>query len=90
MDAFTNRDFEKYLIEQRINHIVVTGIDAEDCVDKTIKGALDRSYHVTVIADAIATASDERRDQKITDFKNLGTETLTAEEFMERNLDTGK
>lgn len=90
MDAFTNRDFEKFLIEQRINHIVVTGIDAEDCVDKTIKGALNRKYRVTVITDAIATATDERREQKIMDFKNLGTENLTTKEFIERNYDNEK
>lgn len=90
MDAFTNRGFEKFLIEQRITHIVVTGIDAEDCVDKTIKGALNRKYAVTVITDAIATASDERLDQKIMDFKKLDINTLTTEEFFERNHNTGK
>lgn len=84
MDAFTNNQFELFLQEQRINHIIVTGIDAEDCVDKTVKGALNRSYLVTVITDAIATASDERREQKIIDFINLGVETLTTEEFVER------
>jgi nicotinamidase-related amidase len=84
MDAFTNNQFELFLQQQRINHIIVTGIDAEDCVDKTVKGALNRNYLVTVITDAIATASDERREQKITDFINLGVETLTTEEFVER------
>ena len=84
MDAFTNNQFELFLQEQRINHIIVAGIDAEDCVDKTVKGALNRNYLVTVITDAIATASDERREQKIVDFINLGVETLTTEEFVER------
>ncbi|MBN2403328.1 MAG: cysteine hydrolase [Spirochaetes bacterium] len=84
MDAFTNNEFEIFLKEHRINHIIVTGIDAEDCVDKTVKGALNRKYFVTVITDAIATASDERRDQKIVDFKNLGVETLTTKEFVDR------
>jgi nicotinamidase-related amidase len=82
MDAFTNNDFETFLNKHHINHIIVTGIDAEDCVDKTIKGALNRNYLITVITDAIATASDERRDQKIVDFRNLGVETLTTKEFV--------
>ncbi len=84
MDAFTNREFENFLIEQRINHVVVTGIIAEDCVEKTIRGALNRNYQVTVITDGIATTSDERRDQKIKDFQNLGVEALTTEELLYR------
>jgi nicotinamidase-related amidase len=82
MDAFTNNDFETFLNKHHINHIIVTGIDAEDCVDKTIKGALNRNYLITVITDAIATASDERRDQKIIEFKSLGVETLNTNEFL--------
>jgi len=87
MDAFTNNEFESFLKKHRINHIIVTGIDAEDCVDKTIKGALNRNYLTTVITDAIATASDERREYKILEFKNLGVATLTTEEFVNQVWD---
>lgn len=81
MDAFTNNDFENYLKKHEVNHLIITGIDAEDCVDKTIKGAFKRKYQITVINDAIATASNARRDQKILDFKNLGAEIINSNDF---------
>ena len=87
MDAFTNNNFENYLIKQEINHLIITGIDAEDCVDKTIKGALNRNYQVTVISNAIATQSEEKRTRKIVDFRNLGVEILTTKEFLNQSIE---
>lgn len=82
MDTFTNKDFENFLQKQEINHLIISGIDAEDCVDKTIKGALNRNYQVTVISDAIATKSEKKRKQKIEDFRILGAEILSTEQFL--------
>ncbi len=82
MDSFTNKDFESYLIKNEISHLIITGLDAEDCVDKTIKGAINRKYKVTVISDAIATKSDEKRSKKIEDFKKIGAEILTTKELI--------
>ncbi len=82
MDAFTSPDFETYLINNEISHLIIVGIDAEDCVDKTIKGAINRNYEVTVITDAIASKTDEKRDAKIDDFRNMKLEILTTVEFI--------
>lgn len=62
-------------------------MDAEDCVDKTIKGALNRNYQVTVISNAIATKSEEKRAGKIVDFRNLGVEILTTKEFIDQSIE---
>jgi len=87
MDAFTNEDFETFLKKHNINHLIITGMDAEDCVDKTIKGALNRNYQVTVISNAIATKSEEKRTGKIVDFRNLGVEILTTKEFIDQSIE---
>jgi len=84
MDAFTNHDFETYLINNEISHLIVVGIDAEDCVDKTIKGAINRGYKITVISDAIASKTNEKRNAKIDDFKNMKVTILATEEFLEQ------
>ena len=84
MDGFTSHDFEKYLINNEISHLIVVGIDAEDCVDKTIKGAINRNYKITVVSDAIATKTDEKRNIKITDFENMGLEILSTNELIKR------
>jgi len=62
-------------------------MDAEDCIDKTIKGALNRNYQVTVISNAIATKSEEKRARKIIDFRNLGVEILTTKEFIDQSIE---
>jgi nicotinamidase/pyrazinamidase len=85
MDSFTNHDFEKYLISNEISHLIIVGLDAEDCVDKTIKGAINRNYRITVISDAIASKTDIKRNKKINDFKNMKVEVLATEELMNKS-----
>jgi len=87
MDSFTSDDFNEFLKNHEINHLIITGMDAEDCVDKTIKGALNRNYKITVISDAIATKSIEKRDKKIVDFRNLGAEIMTTDDFINNNAE---
>ncbi len=82
MDSFSNREFEKYLINNKINHLYITGLDAEKCIDRTVKGAFNRSYKITIINDAIATSTDEGRKKKIEEFKSLGAEILSTKELL--------
>lgn len=82
MDSFSNPKLDSFLTAHQINHLYITGLDAEACVDKTIKAALNRKYKVTVIKDAIASKSDERRDKKIADFIELGAEIITTADFL--------
>jgi len=51
--AFTNKDFENYLINNQINELYITGLMAEGCVYKTAVGALDRKYIVNYIENAV-------------------------------------
>jgi nicotinamidase-related amidase len=85
MDAFSNSNFEHYLKENSINQLFLTGIDAEACVDRTLRAALSRGYLVTVISDAIATKNDARLQKKFNEFKNLGVAILTTEELLTLN-----
>ncbi len=81
-DAFSNPKLDAFLIAHKVNHLYITGLDAEACVDKTLKAALNRKYKVTVIKDAVATKSDERRDKKIMEFSELGAEIITTADFL--------
>ncbi len=82
MDSFTNHEFEKFLIENTVSRLIIVGLDAADCVDKTIKGALNRGYKVTVVGDAIASKTDEKRDKKINDFKNMNIEIIDTKDLL--------
>lgn len=83
-DSFSNKDLNAFLVKNKINHLYIAGADAEYCVDKTIKGALNRKYKISVIKDSIVTKTDEGRNNKIQDFSCLGVEILSTEEALKK------
>jgi nicotinamidase-related amidase len=78
MDAFSNPDFDAFLRKNQVNHVLLTGMAAEECIDRTSRGALNRKYDVTVISDCIAGKSDTSRGQKIRDYEKYGAKVLQA------------
>ncbi|MVX67292.1 isochorismatase family protein [Clostridium chromiireducens] len=56
-DAFTSKEFSKYLVENEIDTIYLTGLDAATCVYRTALGGLKRKYKVNVVKDAIVTTN---------------------------------
>ena len=53
--AFTGTDFDQSLRRAGIDHLVITGMQSEYCVDSAVRGAVDRGYQVTLVADAHST-----------------------------------
>ena len=53
--AFHGTDFDAKLKRAGIDHLVVTGMQSEYCVDSAIRGAVERGYKVTLVADAHST-----------------------------------
>lgn len=53
-DAFSNKQFEQVLIDNHVNELYLTGVDAAYCVYYTALGALNRGYRVIVVTDAVA------------------------------------
>ncbi|HEX3674268.1 MAG TPA: cysteine hydrolase family protein [Rhizomicrobium sp.] len=53
--AFHGTDFDAKLKRAGIDHLVVTGMQSEYCVDSAIRGAVERSYRVTLVSDAHST-----------------------------------
>jgi nicotinamidase-related amidase len=81
MDAFSNSDFDAFLRKNRVNRLLMTGMAAEECIDRTCQGALNRKYEVTVIGDAIAGGSNKSRKKKITDYERYGAHIIRAEDL---------
>ncbi len=86
MDTFSNKEFENFLFINKVDHIVLTGVDAEACVDRTLKAALKRGYEATVINDAIATKDDARLIKKIKEYKEIGARITTTKALLEEHL----
>jgi nicotinamidase-related amidase len=53
--AFHETDFDAKLKSAGIDHLVVTGMQSEYCVDSAIRGAHERGYTVTLVSDAHST-----------------------------------
>jgi nicotinamidase-related amidase len=83
MDAFSNKEFDVFLQKNQVTHLLITGMAAEECVDRTCQGALNRKYKVTIIGDAISGKSDDSRRKKIADYKRYGAEIAQARELID-------
>ena len=81
-DSFTNPQLDDFLIKNKVNHLIITGVDAQYCVDRTIRGALNRKYNITIISDAIATKNDKKRKAKLEEFRALGVEETSTTELL--------
>ncbi len=53
--AFHDTDFDARLKRAAIDHLVVTGMQSEYCVDSAIRGAYERGYGITLVSDAHST-----------------------------------
>lgn len=54
-DAFSNHRLEEFLIQNQVDEVYLTGLDAAYCVYYTALGALNRGYKVSVVKDAVLT-----------------------------------
>jgi nicotinamidase-related amidase len=80
MDSFSNPNFDLFLRKNQVSDLVLTGIDAQACVDATLRSALSRGFGVTVVSNAIATSSRERLNEKLAEFETLGAKIVAAEQ----------
>ncbi|OIK12626.1 cysteine hydrolase family protein [Bacillus sp. MUM 13] len=70
-DAFFKTALENELKTRGIEHLIITGIQTEACVDTTCRRALSAGYQVTLASDAHSTwSSDEITAQQIINHHN--------------------
>lgn len=74
--AFHGTDFDDKLKRAGIDHLVVTGMQSEYCVDSAIRGAVERGYAVTFPADAHSTF--DSRVAKAADIVAIQNDTMNG------------
>jgi len=52
--VFANPNFDKFLNKQKIDELVITGLDTDYCVLADCFNAFDRGYKISVVADCCA------------------------------------
>jgi nicotinamidase-related amidase len=53
--AFHATDLDAKLKARGVDHLVITGMQSEFCVNSTIRGAYERDYKITLVSDAHST-----------------------------------
>jgi nicotinamidase-related amidase len=71
-DSYRNTNLDNILIENKINQIYITGLDAAECVNSTVKAAQNRKYRVNLIEEAILSKSERMKDSMMADFRSRG------------------
>jgi len=75
-NAFSNPEFEKYLVDNQVNQLVITGVYADQCVLDTALGALDRKYQVKFVRNGVGSRSEKAVNQACEKVKKGGAEVF--------------
>jgi nicotinamidase-related amidase len=75
-DAFSNPEFEKYLVSNQINQLVITGVYANQCVLYTSLGALKRKYQIKFVKNGVGDRSEEEVNEACDTIKKGGGEVI--------------
>jgi nicotinamidase-related amidase len=73
-DAFSNPELDAFLRQNRVNRVLITGLDAAYCVNATTRGALNRGYQVTLFPEGIATESGTSVEKLTHEWREAGAE----------------
>jgi nicotinamidase-related amidase len=75
-DAFSNKEFEEYLVANQINQLVITGVYADQCVLYTTLGALNRKYQVKFVRNGVGSSSEKAVNKACETVKKRGAEVI--------------
>jgi nicotinamidase-related amidase len=80
--AFESTPLQQKLESLGIHKLIITGMQTDECVNATSRGALQRGYDVTLVSDAHTTGDSPRTQQIIDDHNrdlgNLGAHLVTT------------
>ena len=77
--AFHGTDFDAKLKARGIDHLVITGMQSEFCVNSAIRGAYERDYKITLVSDAHSTG-----DTRVAKAKDIvALQNLISRDFGE-------
>lgn len=81
-DVFSNPNLEPALDAADVFQVAIFGVTLDVCVRHAVNGFLERDYQVTVIEDATRAIEENRRDDLLFEWKNLGAQVIGTEEAL--------
>lgn len=82
-DAFSSHDLDRFLVEMKINSLLITGLDLAGCVYRTSVAALNRGYEVYIVEEAVISESDELKNEKLAELHKNGAQVIKLAELHE-------
>ena len=80
MDAFSNPDLDKFLIERCITNLFVVGLDAAFSLNLTVFAAQNRGYVIYIIEDAVLSVIPSLKYEMLQEFKTSGMNVIKLDE----------
>ena len=72
VSAFSNNDFEQFLMENQINELYLCGVMADECVYETALSAFNKGYKVNYYANAVGSSSIRNIEKAINKLERIG------------------
>jgi len=76
-DSFMGTDLDQILIDHQIGKLLVVGLDAAQCVMRTVEAAYNRGYEIAIVEEAVISDSEESKARALDEFRELGVEVIT-------------
>ena len=73
-DAFTSHKLCEYLNKNRIDTIMIVGLDAAACVSKTALSAVNKGFHVSIMHDYVMSKKASTTDKALKKLSECGIE----------------
>lgn len=80
--AFASTGIDSLLRGMGVEHLAVTGISTNMCVETTAREAADRGYRVTLVEDACGTTHRDLHDSTMRNFARLFGRVRSTEEVL--------
>ncbi len=83
LNAFSNTDLERILVQRGIENIVLAGAVTSICIDSTGRSAHERGYNVTVLSDCTAGRSNYEQAFYCDNIFTLYASVMSSSSFIE-------
>jgi nicotinamidase-related amidase len=80
-DSFYETNLSDLLKESNVNHLYITGLQTEYCIDTTCRSAISKGYSVTLVSDAHTTGDSHLPAEIIIDHHNKVLANLAHPKF---------
>lgn len=85
-DAFSCPELLEYLTTNNIHEIIITGLLAEKCVFKSVKGGISKGYDIYVLPEALGSKSEKRKMKVIREIEKKGCNILLMSDLFQQML----